>query len=209
LIKIIAVLCSLASSSDCRQLVVTTSDFADLSLSSCLMRAVARRMDEAASGRAPRGMSLRDRQTGWQGGLGWSSWLILPARLCHASYSESDPRRSSMRPEGSIAVLAVYQPKEIKMRQNVLSILGVLIIAASTVRWQPQPRVAPERRGEAMRPQFTSFAIPLAPRPRQLLANPVIDSGATKTDLQHRSGPVERRQARTRASSIATKSAPP
>jgi hypothetical protein len=41
-----------------------------------------------------------------------------------------------------------------------------------------------------MRLQFTSFAIPLAPRPRQLLANPVIDSGATKTDLQHRSDPV-------------------
>ena len=39
MIKIIAVLCSLASSSDCRQLVVTTSDFADLSLSSCLMGA--------------------------------------------------------------------------------------------------------------------------------------------------------------------------
>jgi len=39
LIKIIAVLCSLASSSDCRQLVVTTSDFADLSPSSCLVGA--------------------------------------------------------------------------------------------------------------------------------------------------------------------------
>jgi len=32
-------------------------------------RTAARRVDEAASGRAPRGMALRDRQTGWQGRL--------------------------------------------------------------------------------------------------------------------------------------------
>ena len=33
-------------------------------------RAAARRMDEAASGRAPGGMALRDGKTGWQGSLG-------------------------------------------------------------------------------------------------------------------------------------------
>ena len=36
-------------------------------------RAAARRVDEAASGRAPCGMALRDRQTRWQGCLGGSS----------------------------------------------------------------------------------------------------------------------------------------
>src|SRR5215510_4138679 len=33
-------------------------------------RAAARRVDEAASGRAPGGMALRDWKTGWQGSLG-------------------------------------------------------------------------------------------------------------------------------------------
>ena len=36
-------------------------------------RAAARRVDETASGRALSGMALRDRQTGWQGGLGWNA----------------------------------------------------------------------------------------------------------------------------------------
>ena len=36
-------------------------------------RAAARRVDEAASDRAPCGMALRDRQTGWQGSLGVES----------------------------------------------------------------------------------------------------------------------------------------
>src|SRR5262249_52656490 len=34
-------------------------------------RAATRRVDEAASGRAPGGMALRDWQTGWQGRLGF------------------------------------------------------------------------------------------------------------------------------------------
>src|SRR5260221_12005842 len=34
-------------------------------------RAAARRVDEGPSGRAPGGMALRDRQTGWQGSLRW------------------------------------------------------------------------------------------------------------------------------------------
>jgi hypothetical protein len=33
-------------------------------------RAAARRVDEAASGRTPSGLALRDRHTGWQGSLG-------------------------------------------------------------------------------------------------------------------------------------------
>ncbi len=39
MIKIIAVLCSLSSPANCRELTVTTSDFADVSMKSCLMRA--------------------------------------------------------------------------------------------------------------------------------------------------------------------------
>ena len=36
-------------------------------------RTAARGVDEAASGRAPGGMALRDWQTGWQGSLGWKA----------------------------------------------------------------------------------------------------------------------------------------
>lgn len=39
MITIIAVLCSLASPSDCREQVVTTSDFAQISMQACLMGA--------------------------------------------------------------------------------------------------------------------------------------------------------------------------
>jgi len=74
LIKITAVLCSLASSSDCRQLVVITSDFAGLSLSSCLMGAP-KLAEWVKQHRAERLAAWRrvDGQTGWAGGLGWSS----------------------------------------------------------------------------------------------------------------------------------------
>ena len=39
MIKIIAMLCSLASPGQCHEQVVTTSDFADVSLTSCMMGA--------------------------------------------------------------------------------------------------------------------------------------------------------------------------
>jgi hypothetical protein len=39
MIKIIAMLCSLASPADCHELTVTTSDFADISMQSCMMGA--------------------------------------------------------------------------------------------------------------------------------------------------------------------------
>lgn len=39
MIQIIAVLCSLSSPADCREQTVTTSDFADVSMQSCLMGA--------------------------------------------------------------------------------------------------------------------------------------------------------------------------
>jgi len=39
MIKIIAVLCSLSSPGDCYEQTVTTSDFADISMQSCLMGA--------------------------------------------------------------------------------------------------------------------------------------------------------------------------
>jgi len=38
-IKIIAVLCSLASPGNCHEQIVTTSDFADVSMQSCMMGA--------------------------------------------------------------------------------------------------------------------------------------------------------------------------
>ena len=37
MIKIIAVLCSLSSPADCHDQIVTTSDFAEISMQSCLM----------------------------------------------------------------------------------------------------------------------------------------------------------------------------
>jgi hypothetical protein len=39
MIQIIAVLCSLSAPADCREQMVTTSDFADISVTSCLMGA--------------------------------------------------------------------------------------------------------------------------------------------------------------------------
>jgi hypothetical protein len=39
MIKIIAVLCSLSSPTDCHEQIVTTSDFADVSMQSCLIGA--------------------------------------------------------------------------------------------------------------------------------------------------------------------------
>jgi len=39
MITVIALLCSLASPQDCHEQVVTTSDFADISIQSCLMGA--------------------------------------------------------------------------------------------------------------------------------------------------------------------------
>ena len=39
MIRIIAVLCSLSSPANCREQTVTTSDFADVSMQSCLMGA--------------------------------------------------------------------------------------------------------------------------------------------------------------------------
>jgi hypothetical protein len=39
MLKIVATLCSLAVPADCRDVVVTTSDFADVSMQACLMGA--------------------------------------------------------------------------------------------------------------------------------------------------------------------------
>ena len=39
MIKIVAVLCSLSAPTDCHDQIVTTSDFADVSMQSCLMGA--------------------------------------------------------------------------------------------------------------------------------------------------------------------------
>jgi len=62
MIAIIAVLCSLASPANCHEQTVTTSNFADVSMQSCLMGAPpTRRLDESASDRAHCGMALRVR----------------------------------------------------------------------------------------------------------------------------------------------------
>ena len=69
MIKIIAVLCNLASPANCHEQTVTTSDFADVSMQSCLMGApqLAEWMNHPAERLA--GMALRDGQAGWQGRL--------------------------------------------------------------------------------------------------------------------------------------------
>jgi hypothetical protein len=70
-IKIIAVLCSLSAPANCHEQTVTTSDFAQVSMQSCLMGAPQlAEWDEAASRRAPGGLALRDWQAGRQGSLG-------------------------------------------------------------------------------------------------------------------------------------------
>ena len=77
MIKIIAVLCSLSSPANCHEQTVTTSDFADVSMQSCLMGApqLAEWMKQHPD-RAPGGMALRDWQTGWQGSLGWKAAFL-------------------------------------------------------------------------------------------------------------------------------------
>ena len=59
-------------------------------------RSAARRVDEAASRRAPGGMAVRDWKTGWQGSLGWKATFLAEVRrqfdrrrVVNASYSES------------------------------------------------------------------------------------------------------------------------
>ncbi len=71
MIKIIAVLCSLSSPTNCHEQTVTTSDFADISMQSCLMGApqLAEWMKQHPAERLA-GMALRDWQTGWEGSLG-------------------------------------------------------------------------------------------------------------------------------------------
>ena len=80
MIKIIAVLCSLSSPANCHEQTVTTSDFAEVSMQSSLMGAPARGVYEGASRRAPGGMALRDRQTGWQGSLEWKAAFLESSR---------------------------------------------------------------------------------------------------------------------------------
>ena len=67
MIKIVAVLCSLSSPANCHEQTVTTSDFAEVSMQSCLMGApqLAEWMKEHPAER----LALRDRQTGWQASL--------------------------------------------------------------------------------------------------------------------------------------------
>src|SRR3979490_2673669 len=72
-------------------------------------RAAARGVDEAASRRAPGGMALRDRQTGWQRSLGWKAAFLESTRPIRSEASSIPPggatlgkrqrtRRSRVRP---------------------------------------------------------------------------------------------------------------
>lgn len=63
MIKIIAVLCNLLSRANCHEQTVATSDFADISMQSCLVGALqfAERMKQDP---APHGLALHDRQSG-------------------------------------------------------------------------------------------------------------------------------------------------
>jgi hypothetical protein len=69
-IKIIAVLCSLSEPANCHEQTVTTSDFADVSMQSCMMGApqLADWMKQHPTERLA--MALRDGKTGGQGCLG-------------------------------------------------------------------------------------------------------------------------------------------
>ena len=63
MIKIVAVPCSLSSPADCREQIVTNSDFAEVSMQSCLMGA------PQIADWAPCSLALRVGQAGWQGSL--------------------------------------------------------------------------------------------------------------------------------------------
>jgi hypothetical protein len=67
MIAIIAVLCSLSAPANCHEQTVTTSDFADVSMQSCLMGA-----PQLADGMKyhPAERLQRGAQAGWQGSLG-------------------------------------------------------------------------------------------------------------------------------------------
>lgn len=66
MIKIIAVLCSLASPGNCHEQVVTTSDFADVSMQSCMMGApqLAEWMHQHPAERLAGWRCVIDQQTG-------------------------------------------------------------------------------------------------------------------------------------------------
>ena len=76
MIEIIAVICTLLSPANCHEQTVATSDFADVSMQSCLIGApqLAEWMNLNPAERLG-GLALRDRQTGWKGSLGWKSSL--------------------------------------------------------------------------------------------------------------------------------------
>jgi hypothetical protein len=60
-------------------------------------RAAARGVDEAASRRAPGGVALRDRQTGWQGSLGWKAAVLGSSRPFRSARSRRGGRSGSNR----------------------------------------------------------------------------------------------------------------
>src|SRR5258707_7442872 len=61
-------------------------------------RAAARRVDEGPSGRAPGGMALRDRQTGWQGSLEWPRAPKVHHATIAGETEISEPRTSTVNP---------------------------------------------------------------------------------------------------------------
>jgi hypothetical protein len=81
-IEVIAVLCGLSSSANCHEQTVIASHFAEVLMRSCMMGRAPARVDEGVSRRAPGGMALRDRLTGWLGSLeGKAAFLGKFARI--------------------------------------------------------------------------------------------------------------------------------
>jgi hypothetical protein len=91
MIKIIVVLCSLSSPANCHEETVTTSDFADVSMQSCLMGGAPQLAEWMKQHPAERLAAWRcDWQTGWQGSLGWKAAFLAGVR------GQSDRGRSRL-----------------------------------------------------------------------------------------------------------------
>src|SRR6266568_3307645 len=73
--------------------------------------AAARRVDEAASGRTPGGLALRDRQTGWQGSLGWkaASPVVLNRLIPKAAITDWDRSIATKACRSSQSLFAVHE----------------------------------------------------------------------------------------------------
>jgi hypothetical protein len=113
MIKIIAALCSLSSPTNCHEQTVTTSDFANVSMQSCLMGApqLAEWMKQHPAERPAAWRCVIGKQDGRAGSLGWKvagmtharadwlfrqGWIVAQTRLCR--------RRAARRPRCALSL---------------------------------------------------------------------------------------------------------